>query len=424
MRILKIIFIAFVLVSIAGSSLPVNASRIDELRLKISEHDAEIGKIQKEIELYQEQLDKTLGEKASLDRDIKKLDITRKKLSSDVYLTEKQIESASLKIEQIEIEIGLKADDIEKKKNGLAEIIRNTRELENQSLLEIILANNRFSDFFGDLERMESLQNGINVNLAELKNLKESLHNRKESEAEQRADLETLKDRLIDQRILVDNNRYEKNKLLNETKSKESNYRKILNERIAKQKALEEEIQELAAQIQIEIDPDSLPVAGSGVLKWPLDKVYITQGFGQTEFAAQNPGIYKGVGHNGVDFRASIGTPVKAAADGVVVGVGNTDAGCYGASYGKWVLVEHPNNLSTIYAHLSLAKVSFGQKVRVGEVIAYSGDSGFAIGPHLHFTVAAAKAVKIMTIKTKTCGTNITLPLAPNNAYLNPLSYL
>ena len=101
-------------------------------------------------------------------------------------------------------------------------------------------------------------------------------------------------------------------------------------DRIAKQKAFEDEIKEFEDQIRLEIDPSALPKAGSGVLKWPLSSIKITQYFGKTAFATANPTVYNGGGHNGVDFKAAIGTAVMASKEGVVAGVGNTDQSLYG----------------------------------------------------------------------------------------------
>ena len=106
-------------------------------------------------------------------------------------------------------------------------------------------------------------------------------------------------------------------------------------------------------------------------------------------------------------------------------GVGDTDKSCNGVSYGKWILIRHPNNLSTLYAHLSIIKVLSGQKVDTGQLVGYSGDTGYATGPHLHFGVLATEGVAIQSYKSKICGTNMVMPVKiKNNAYLNPLSYL
>ena len=135
-------------------------------------------------------------------------------------------------------------------------------------------------------------------------------------------------------------------------------------------------------------------------------------------------GSYGGKGHNGVDFRAENGTPVQSTEAGIVQGVGDTDTGCRRASYGKWILVKHENNLSTLYAHLSAISVSQGQTIKRGERIGLSGQSGYATGPHLHFGVYASQAVTIEAIRSQVCGRLMTLPLSAVNGYLNPLDYL
>ncbi|MFH1863595.1 MAG: peptidoglycan DD-metalloendopeptidase family protein, partial [bacterium] len=341
-----------------------------------------------------------------------------------IYYTNKEVEATAYNIERLELEINDKTESISDRKTVLSETMRNINELESQSLVEITLSHDKFSDFFGDLERMESFQKEINVNLEELKNLKEILENEKDEREAEKNNLEQLKSRLVDQKTLAESNKSTKNTLLQETKNKEANYKKLLADRLAKQKALEEEIRDIEDQIRIEIDPKSLPPVGSGVLKWPLDQIKITQYFGNTPFATANPQVYNGMGHNGVDFRASVGTPTKSSKEGIVIGTGDTDSQCRGVSYGKWVLIEHPNNLSTLYAHLSLIKVSKGQQVNTGQIIGYSGDTGYTTGPHLHFGVFASQGVKVDQIKSKICGTMLVLPVASRSSYLNPLSYL
>jgi murein DD-endopeptidase MepM/ murein hydrolase activator NlpD len=135
--------------------------------------------------------------------------------------------------------------------------------------------------------------------------------------------------------------------------------------------------------------------------------------------------LYVSGSHNGIDLRASMGTAVKSAASGVVVGTGDTDPACRGASYGKWVLVKHNNGLTTVYGHLSLIKVAAGQTVGAGQLLAYSGQSGYATGPHLHLSVFASDTVTISNVPSKVCrGATLRFPVAPTSAYLDPMAYL
>ncbi len=112
-------------------------------------------------------------------------------------------------------------------------------------------------------------------------------------------------------------------------------------------------------------------------LRLPLDPPYtVTQAFGE------NPEAYARFGqsgHNGLDFAIPEGTPVMAAADGIV------DRAMFDpGGYGNYVRVYH-GGYSTLYGHLSRASVTIGNKVKAGDVIGYSGNTGNSTGPHLHF---------------------------------------
>jgi len=94
--------------------------------------------------------------------------------------------------------------------------------------------------------------------------------------------------------------------------------------------------------------------------------------------------------HHGVDILNKFGTPVYAAADGVVVFVGPDSAAVYSSwinFYGNMIVLKHDNDLYTLYGHLSKIVVQVGEAVQVGEKIGEVGQTGVAIGSHLHFEV-------------------------------------
>jgi murein DD-endopeptidase MepM/ murein hydrolase activator NlpD len=88
-----------------------------------------------------------------------------------------------------------------------------------------------------------------------------------------------------------------------------------------------------------------------------------------------------GVLHGGIDVANSIGTPILAASDGVVIDAGPT------GGYGNWVKLRHSDGTVTLYAHLSSWQVEIGQRVWAGDQIAKMGNTGNSTGPHLHFEV-------------------------------------
>ncbi|MEY4323715.1 MAG: hypothetical protein RL410_1496 [Actinomycetota bacterium] len=85
--------------------------------------------------------------------------------------------------------------------------------------------------------------------------------------------------------------------------------------------------------------------------------------------------------HAGIDFGAKYGTPIKAAADGVVAST------AYMSGYGKATLIAHGKGVTSFYAHQSRQVVKKGQTVKKGQLIGYVGSTGWSTGPHLHFEV-------------------------------------
>ena len=109
----------------------------------------------------------------------------------------------------------------------------------------------------------------------------------------------------------------------------------------------------------------------------PLTFTRISSGFNS---ARRHPILNTIRAHQGVDYAAPMGAPVKASGDGKIIFRG------WKGGYGNTLILQHPGNITTLYGHLSrFGKASYGSRVRQGEIIAYVGATGLATGPHLHY---------------------------------------
>ena len=129
------------------------------------------------------------------------------------------------------------------------------------------------------------------------------------------------------------------------------------------------------------MSPDGIRTP-TGTLQWPLPVAgTITSQFGHRV----DPITGEVSSHTGTDIACAEGTPILAAADGVVTVANGLDS--WGGSYGYYIQIDHGGGLETLYAHCSSICVTTGQQVQAGEVIGYVGHTGRVTGNHLHLEV-------------------------------------
>ena len=391
------------------------ATLADDLQNEINQKRNEIRELEKQIAQYNQMLQGTKSQSATLKQQITKMEAQINKLQAEIKLTQTKISETTLVIAGLASDIQTQNIDLEKQKNNLSQILRTIDEYDQVQPFELMLKNGNLSDFLSQIQYIQNLQGSVQEKLISLKELKAQLENQKMEEENQKTALEGLKTQLRGQSSVLDNQKGEKQDLLTTTKSQEKQYQTMLTELQKKRDQIEKEIFVTEEKLRLAINPNSIPIAGTKVLAWPLQG-NLTQNFGclETRFAVRSyPACNNGSGgyHNGIDIDAELGDPIRAALNGTVSGVGNL--GKY--SYGKWITITHANGLVTMYGHLSAQSVSVGEKVKTGDVIGYAGSTGYSTGAHLHFTVYAANT---FSIEQKWYGP------VPLGGPLNPLSYL
>lgn len=425
LSILSIFVFVFAIISL--QSIPVSfvkkasAATAEELQAKIDEKTKNIESLNKEIQLYADLTDKTSKEAQTLQNKIKILTQNGKMLDGDIKKTKGQIDVANLAIQKLGINIQASEDKTTHYKTVIASEIKGIQFKEDASLIETILSQRNLSDVLTEIDNLRTLNQKLSTDIQDLKTEKVTLETNKTEKEATKKDLTVLQTELSGKKQVVEANKTEQSQILTETKNQEKTYQQILADRQSKKEALDKEVFDYEAALKYTLNPSLVKQASDRPLGWPLDKIVITQLFGKTNASAR---LYVSGTHNGVDFGAKVGTPAKAVLSGTIIGTGDTDLTCKGASWGRWILIKHDNGLATIYGHLSVISVKEGQRVTTGDIIGYTGSTGYATGPHLHITVYDGNAVDVENRPSLACGGKVyRMPIAPIAAYLDPMIY-
>jgi murein DD-endopeptidase MepM/ murein hydrolase activator NlpD len=192
---------------------------------------------------------------------------------------------------------------------------------------------------------------------------------RRDGVAERRAQLQASRDELASVQEQAVQQAQAQQAMLADVSAKRQEYA----QRVAMAQAASDSLAGVLRQRQ---QGQSLPPIG-GFFKMPVPGARITSTFGP-----RIDPVLGGTGrHDGIDFSAPTGTPIHAAADGVVVSAGEM------GGYGNGTVIDHGSGLATLYGHQSQILVTVGQSVRTGDVIGLVGSTGKSTGPHLHFEV-------------------------------------
>lgn len=415
-RILAFLFIGVGLFSCVP--VAVQAQSAADLQSQIETNNKQLETLKAEIAKFQQQLDTIGAQKNTLQSTVSSLTISQQQLAAQIKATQNKIASANLKIKELTNSIGDKEALIATNQDAIAKALRVIAEDEGTPLIATLISASTFGEAWLKVDQALLFNRALAEDINDLRTVRTELASSRDEVMVAKTKIVSLQDELSLQKKSIDLQKAAQQKLLADTKNQESTYQRMVANKKAEEAAFEAALFELESQLQYVLDPSHIPPAGKGVLRWPLGNVFITQQFGKTSSSQR---LYVSGTHNGVDFRASIGTPVRATLSGTVLAIN------YGSvpncQYGKWVLIRHQNGLATLYAHLSDISVQKGDVVSTGQVIGFSGNTGYATGPHLHLGVYIAEAI---SFKQFTCWNKsvVTIPVAPPNAYLNPLSYL
>ena len=402
-------------------------SEIENLRNQIGKRESHIQATEEEIHTINTQLNQIYKKKDSLESKLNGLTLTNKRNEAQIRKTEDGIQQGQLTLKTLDTSLVDNAENLEVLYSVLQRNFQQANEFELRGKTLLFL-HTSFSAVLQRIEEIERYSKALHTHLEFLENETEKLQQNKKNIVAERAMLEQQQKELADRRKIYGFSIKQQGLLVKKTQNDEEVYQELLREKQQERLQLQQDIYEYESRIKYLRDPNTIPGPKKGLLKMPFEIVApLTQRFGETAFAKANALRYGKPFHDGTDFGLPSGTRLVSSADGIIIGTGNTDIVSRCQSWGKWIAIKHGFGLTTLYAHLSLVKVRLGQKVKMGELIGYSGNTGFSTGPHLHFGVYDSNGIQIVSydkVSSNSRCRGLIVPVAAQDAKLDPLKYL
>jgi murein DD-endopeptidase MepM/ murein hydrolase activator NlpD len=399
---------ALLLIVFIGSSVPVEFATAQtaeqeaersNLEQMIKAKSDELEKINDELETTQGNLQETKAQRQTLQREIKQLLGNIKQLELNIAKDKVTNQKLSLEIDSLNYDIRDIELSAQSKKNAIVHVLREIQVRDNTNPLIAFLRSGSLTETFSEVQELVTLKTQLSSEINQLNNLQNQLGSKIRTVSDKKTEIEFRQQTLAARKSLIEDQKQAQNVILAQTKNRESSYEQQVAELKKQQDVMQDEIAKIENQLKAKFDTGVLPSGQKGLLQWPIQLVSdggkgrLTQHFGEVS------NLYRGKPHNGTDIGAPVGTPVFAAADGVVKWTDKNDRSAWSKyQYGTYVLLEHPDKLATLYAHLSRFVVARGEVVKRGQLIGYSGNTGYSTGPHLHFGVYWAPSIELRSI--------------------------
>lgn len=383
LKVVSILVIATVIlntvsISYAASSI---SSQKNELNQKIQETKDNLNEVNSQKEESQDKVNNLSSQIDSYESKINSL-------KSEIETKTNEVNELQKKLDWLEAER-------EKNQSLLDERLVTLYESGEVSYLDMLLSSTDLTDFISsyymietltaaDKELIQNLENDkkeiadtqekVNNSLGEIEKNKTELESVQQELSKAKNEEQTKVDKLTEQSHDLENDVEEYEKKMKELDAKEK----------AQEAALQKKYEEAKKKAEQGNSSGSNSNSGSSSGGSVSSKGFIRP----VKTGKITAGMYYSSGkyHGAVDFGVSVGTPVYAAADGIVV----TSTWGGSDSYGYYIKIKHYNGLYTLYAHGSSLVAKVGQEVKQGQLIMYSGNTGNSTGPHLHFEVRVA----------------------------------
>ncbi len=336
--------------------------------------DDEVNAAQQELENASALVREVAAELAEIRKKLPIAEATLKKARAELAVAQEKDRQAAEKLAELESQLEITQKTYDQTRSFVADVARTIYQEGPLATLEIILGATDPNDFSQKLMAMQTYIGNQNAKIEQLETIKAQLETEQAAVAAQKVILEQEKAAALEAAKRAKAAEEEVLRLIAKQKAalaKAESEREATRKRYEQLRAEQIRLQQLA-RLRAGLG-GSIP----GELYWPVQGARLSQNVGPR----RHPVFGYRSCHTGMDLAAGTGTPIGAAATGIVTAVTTLRA------YGRVIVIAHNGGLSTMYAHLSRFNVSVGQGVAVGDTIGFVGSSGWSTGPHLHFEV-------------------------------------
>lgn len=380
---LKIVAFSLVLVSaVLVLSSPLNYAGVVQASAasdsKVQSYEDRIAALKNDQKNYEKLIKEAQKDAAAFLKEKEYLDKQIENLNEQITVSNNLLIEYKNAIAAKEEEITAKQSEYDTKFAQYKTRLRVSYEDGAMGYLVMLLTSKSISEFLTSLERM--------INMLEYDNrTMKSLNEEKTVLTGEKDNLEKLKEN----QQTVYNELEKTNSSLKNKSDKAAKYyqTEIQNEAALEKKLAALQAQEKKANAELdaylaELAKKNNGVYSGGSLSWPLpsNQNKITSRFGPRTYKIWGRVVSEN--HRGLDISIPTGTPVYACADGTV------EKSQWNGSYGYYIVISHGSGYTTLYAHNSSLVVRQGQRVKRGDLLAYSGSTGNSTGPHLHLEIA------------------------------------